>query len=598
MLFTSGCIQQSGPDPAPDPPQAGVEESAEVEETEAAGSESAEPEEVTVVGAEAGMTQTPGQYDSTDGWMVKYDPELISVTEADGKVDFTYTGACEGENRIEVTYYAGQQDQEALYNVMAGPDGLPEHERSEGYFGTGSDVWALRTSVKAEENGAAVTKDYTALEHNDGALVIEILRHAGKDEMAEQLLDDTFADLMDSFTLTDHAPQKAYDYVPGRYAAVQQEEIEGEESSAVYYVQLNADHTGVVSMQDEVPVIWYNRDGKLLSAETNEQIYEYTIEGDMLYLLDGENTFEFQKEAAAAQIDYSDESNWAYYAIGEDKPVDLFLIAPTVDTTDEMLMDLGNEELKKRFVGALNMERGIFEDTARMFSPFYRQISIRAYEASEQERKQYADAAYADVSDAFRYYLDNINDGRPIIIAGFSQGAELSFRLLEEYFGDEALQKQLVAVYAPGWRCTKAMVEQYPQIVPAQGEDDTGVVICFDCEAPGIDGSIIVPWGTWTYSINPLNWKTDSTPADKSLNLGACFVGYDGVIEKEIPNLCGCYIDEERGTLKVPDVSPGEYEPGLAIFQSGGYHLYDYQFFYRNLQENVKVRTEAYLNSQ
>lgn len=33
----------------------------------------------------------------------------------------------------------------------------------------------------------------------------------------------------------------------------------------------------------------------------------------------------------------------------------------------------------------------------------------------------------------------------------------------------------------------------------------------------------------------------------------------------------------------------------LPIFSDGIYHLYDYQFFYRNLQENVEVRLNAYL---
>ena len=50
--------------------------------------------------------------------------------------------------------------------------------------------------------------------------------------------------------------------------------------------------------------------------------------------------------------------------------------------------------------------------------------------------------------------------------------------------------------------------------------------------------------------------------------------------------------------MKVPDVTPEEYPPVLPIFSDGVYHLYDYQFFYRNLQENVAVRTAAYLAAQ
>ena len=61
--------------------------------------------------------------------------------------------------------------------------------------------------------------------------------------------------------------------------------------------------------------------------------------------------------------------------------------------------------------------------------------------------------------------------------------------------------------------------------------------------------------------------------------------------------LTGAYIDQERGALKVPDVSPDTYPPSIDIFEAGVYHVYDYQFFYRNLQENVGVRLAAYMTA-
>ena len=36
---------------------------------------------------------------------------------------------------------------------------------------------------------------------------------------------------------------------------------------------------------------------------------------------------------------------------------------------------------------------------------------------------------------------------------------------------------------------------------------------------------------------------------------------------------------------------------GLDLFPEGSYHLYDYQFFFRNLQENAAVRLDAYNSS-
>ncbi|HIT14222.1 MAG TPA: DUF3089 domain-containing protein [Candidatus Scatomonas merdigallinarum] len=153
----------------------------------------------------------------------------------------------------------------------------------------------------------------------------------------------------------------------------------------------------------------------------------------------------------------------------------------------------------------------------------------------------------------------------------------------------------MIACYCIGWALTKEDVEEYPQLVPASGETDTGVVVCFSSEAKEITDSFFIPEGSWSYSINPLNWKTDSTPADKELNLGACFTDYEGNITEEIPHLTGAYIDPERGALKVTDVSPEDYPAALSFLQEGEYHIYDYQFFYRNLQENVKKRVEAYL---
>ena len=40
-------------------------------------------------------------------------------------------------------------------------------------------------------------------------------------------------------------------------------------------------------------------------------------------------------------------------------------------------------------------------------------------------------------------------------------------------------------------------------------------------------------------------------------------------------------------------MDPADYPPSLDLFEEGVYHLYDYQFFYRNLEENVQARLAA-----
>ena len=291
---------------------------------------------------------------------------------------------------------------------------------------------------------------------------------------------------------------------------------------------------------------------------------------------------------AGSAPDYGDRESWAYFEQGEDTGVDVFLICPTVDTRSETNSFDLNDNLKASFLYALDMEKGIYEEAGRLFSPYYRQMSMNAYKLPEAERAAAQEIAYEDVSAAFRWYLDHENGGRGLVLAGFSQGA------LKEYYGGEsteaeALRENLVAVYAIGWSATEDMTAAYPQIAPAQGETDTGVVISFDCEDGTLTDTLVIPAGKKALSINPLNWKTDSTIADKSMNLGAVM----STGAEPIPSLCGAYIGS-RGELVVTDVTAKDYPAVIDIFPDGSYHIYDYMFFFENLRENVAVRTNAW----
>lgn len=75
---------------------------------------------------------------------------------------------------------------------------------------------------------------------------------------------------------------------------------------------------------------------------------------------------------------------------------------------------------------------------------------MKVYSMSPEEQETWLELAYRDISAAFSWYLEHENQGRPIILAGFSQGADMCYRLLQEYFGDEELYARLVAVYAIG----------------------------------------------------------------------------------------------------------------------------------------------------
>lgn len=304
--------------------------------------------------------------------------------------------------------------------------------------------------------------------------------------------------------------------------------------------------------------------------------------------------------ASAQEPDYADAGSWAYWRVGENKPADLFIVCPTVDlgTGGNKNMSLTDNEAKKNFYGALNMERGIYEQHCRMYAPYYRQAVLAAYDLPANEAEPYFNLAYKDVRAAFVYYMQHENNGRPFVLAGFSQGAEMCLRLLKEFGNTDFVKNNMVACYAIGWRFTPQEEKQYPYIRPAQSADDLGTVIMFNSEAPEVTSSLMVPHGEKSFCINPLNWRTDGTMADKALNSGACFTDYSGSIKREVPQLTGCCIDTERGVLKVTDIDKKQYPPVLSIFTDGIYHLYDYQFFYRNLQQNVGLRINTFVEER
>ena len=77
-------------------------------------------------------------------------------------------------------------------------------------------------------------------------------------------------------------------------------------------------------------------------------------------------------------IDYSDMSNWAYWNAGEEREADLFFVCPTVDMGKggNFNADIESEKYRESFVGAINMEIGIYNDVLSVYAPYYRQATF------------------------------------------------------------------------------------------------------------------------------------------------------------------------------------------------------------------------------
>ncbi|MBN2828632.1 MAG: DUF3089 domain-containing protein [Tissierellales bacterium] len=275
----------------------------------------------------------------------------------------------------------------------------------------------------------------------------------------------------------------------------------------------------------------------------------------------------------------------------------MFYVYPTVSNNESGNMDISNEEERALAKGIYEAQASVFQGSANVYAPYYRQMSTGAKIPNDpnalatdlEEFKQGAE----DVKAAFQYYMENMNQGRPFILAGHSQGTMALIELIKDEFGSsEELRGNLVAAYLIGYTVTNEDLS-LSGITAAQGEADTGVVITFNTQSVTSVGGPMLMKGA--NCINPLNWKTDGTTAEASLNQGALFFNDStGELLREVPEYCGAVINSETGAL----TTTIEEELEIGPYPDGVYHRYDYAFWYRNLEENVKVRIEAYLNNK
>lgn len=291
-------------------------------------------------------------------------------------------------------------------------------------------------------------------------------------------------------------------------------------------------------------------------------------------------------------------TEWIYKEIGKDKPCDIFIAAPTVGLeTKYGNNNIHDPQIRHFFKMALDMEKGIFEDSCRMFAPYYRQATMPVFYLDDDNQKPFNRIAYNDIKEAFLDYYYNYNNGRPFILWGFSQGARMCLELIRNLFTETEFMNKMVACYAIGWRITEDDLAHCPRLKMAQSAEDTGTIISFNSEFAGVEGSILVPCGTKTIGINPLSWSTDCSQADKNMNKGAKIMDLmDGRTVSHEPCFCGAKLDERRGTLIISDLDEKDYPDFLGLGK-GVMHLYDYMLFHDNLKENIIKRIISFKNS-
>ncbi|MCR5820779.1 MAG: DUF3089 domain-containing protein [Bacteroidaceae bacterium] len=224
------------------------------------------------------------------------------------------------------------------------------------------------------------------------------------------------------------------------------------------------------------------------------------------------------------------------------------------------------------------MSREILKAAAYMapgncfYAPFYRHTTIDAWlTRSEEIIHQRTRLAMDDVCKAFDYFLEHRDQTRPLVIAGFSQGGLAVVELLKHM--NEETYSHLVAAYVLGYKVTQQDMDECSHIRPAQGESDTGVTICYNTVK---DVKFIQPLiAASDICINPVNWRTDSTPATL----------HDTITVSVSP---------EYHVLVVTGYSGAEYHPFKDLINVGDIHSCEPWLYSECLKKNIKVRTEAF----
>lgn len=263
---------------------------------------------------------------------------------------------------------------------------------------------------------------------------------------------------------------------------------------------------------------------------------------------------------------------------------DVFWIYPTVYyNTHHWIAPMPYDSLDKAIDRTtIKYQASVFNAAGNVYAPRYRQMSFNGFFDGDSASYQAAiDFAYADVKAAFDYYLKHYNHGRPIILAGHSQGTVHATRLLNEYFAGKPLQKQLVAAYLVG----------FPFDVAQLG----GVPLCENATQTGC----VVSWGTYrnrfiprnyssfhrqTPQVNPLTWTRDTLRSPKALHEGMLlFKPYKIIRRRSITARIHGSILWCKG-----------FPEGLFV---PNYHIGDYNLFWENIRKNAVERTTAFTSN-
>lgn len=281
--------------------------------------------------------------------------------------------------------------------------------------------------------------------------------------------------------------------------------------------------------------------------------------------------------------DYSDETMWFITTndtTGEG--ADIFYVPATWEydwyTEDSVLSHYADPSLKKhRDHMAIEM-KGISDmlcETNNLFSPYYRHITLNIWATLDENYidSMYHAQSFQDVKNAFSYFQENYNHGRPFILAGFSQGGKSIVELMKTL--PDSVMDRMVAAYVIGYKVTPEDTVGYPRIIPAASAEDTGVTVSYNSVVDTAYVKPIISQPNVAY-INPVNWSREPE------------------IITQVCDTVTAYLDGKYGVMVVEGFDANKLKPALGIINTGDLHSADPWLYRNQLKENVERRIKAW----
>jgi hypothetical protein len=171
-------------------------------------------------------------------------------------------------------------------------------------------------------------------------------------------------------------------------------------------------------------------------------------------LLDPRTPYQVYRPPAAP--DYTRRDAWAMLPADAarwsttDPPADVFFVHPTTYDGGRHWNAPLDDAQSRRLLAETMLPNyaGPYQGVGRVFAPRYRQASLYSFLTLRDDARDARRFAYGDVRAAFRAYLKQWNDGRPILLVGVEQGGSLAARLLaEEVARDPSLAARIVGAH-------------------------------------------------------------------------------------------------------------------------------------------------------